>query len=73
MKKGKENNVFRRALSVLMAVMLCISSYTFQPMQVQAAQLPEYEIYPIPHEVTYQEAYRVALCACEAASSSSPS
>lgn len=55
MKKGKENNVFRRALSVLMAVMLCISSYTFQPMQVQAAQLPEYEIYPIPHEVTYQE------------------
>ena len=35
MKKGKENNVFRRALSVLMAVMLCISSYTFQPMQVQ--------------------------------------
>ena len=25
------------------------------------------------HEVTYQEAYRVALCACEAASSSSPS
>ena len=53
MKKGKENNVFRRALSVLMAVMLCISSYTFQPMQVQAAQLPEYEIYPIPHEVTY--------------------
>lgn len=55
MKKGKENNVFRRALSVLMAVMLCISSYTFQPMQVQAAQLPEYEIYPIPHQVTYQE------------------
>ena len=55
MKKGKENNVFRRALSVLMAVMLCISSYTFQPMQVQADQLPEYEIYPIPHEVTYQE------------------
>ena len=55
MKKGKENNVFRRSLSVLMAVMLCISSYTFQPMQVQAAQLPEYEIYPIPHEVTYQE------------------
>lgn len=55
MKKGKENNVFRRVLSVLMAVMLCISSYTFQPMQVQAAQLPEYEIYPIPHEVTYQE------------------
>uniref|UniRef100_UPI003A969D8A nickel pincer cofactor biosynthesis protein LarC n=1 Tax=Slackia sp. TaxID=2049041 RepID=UPI003A969D8A len=25
------------------------------------------------HKVTYQEAYRVALCACEAASSSSPS
>ena len=49
---GKER-ILKRAFSFMLALFMALTAVIGTPLTSQAAELPEYEIYPNPHSIQY--------------------